>query len=246
MEKQNNTNDATVYPLNEKFKFSCHKGLDCFNQCCRDINIYLTPYDVLRMKNKLGMKSGEFLERYTTKIENGGLPAVLIKMREDADLICPFLTPDGCRVYDVRSWACRIAPVDLKENGYTFIFDSSFCRGLNEEQEWTLEEWMQNQGLDIYEEKEKLFKNIPLHFHLTGMKNLDKHIKEMVFMACYDLDTFRKFVFETGFLNIFWVKPEEVEKIREDDEALLQFGFRWLLNDFEEDETMELMDEMLE
>ena len=33
-----------------KFRFSCHKGLSCFTQCCGDVNIFLTPYDVLRLK----------------------------------------------------------------------------------------------------------------------------------------------------------------------------------------------------
>ncbi len=242
MEKQ--SNNMTVYPRDKKFRFSCHHGLDCFNNCCRDINIYLTPYDVLRMKNKLGIKSGDFLENYTTQQDNGGFPAVLIKMNEDDNLKCPFLTPGGCQVYDVRSWACRIAPVDVIERGYGFIFDSTFCHGLNEDKEWTVEEWMQNQGLEIYEQKEKSFNRIPLHFHFTGMKNLDKHIKDVVFMACYDLDKFKKFIFDTGFLSYFWVNPEQLDKIREDDEALLQFSFHWLLNDFEEDLTMEIMDEM--
>lgn len=241
MEKQNNT---AVYPVDEKFKFACHSGLECFNKCCRDISIFLTPYDVLRMKNKLGMESGEFLKRYTRESDQGSIPLVLIKMREDADLTCPFLTAGGCSVYDVRSWSCRIAPVDLKDNGYSFIFDSDFCKGQHEDREWTLKEWMKNQGLEIYEEKEKIFNELPKHIQFTGMTNLDKHIKEIVFMACYDLDRFRKFIFETGFLDVFFIKQEVAEEIRKDDEALLQFAFRWLKEDFDVGETLELIEEM--
>ena len=48
-----------------RFKFSCQPGVTCFNQCCRDVNILLTPYDVLRLKNRLGISSGEFLKKYT-------------------------------------------------------------------------------------------------------------------------------------------------------------------------------------
>lgn len=233
-----------IYSKEEKFKFSCHKGLECFNSCCRNVNIFLSPYDVLRMKNKLGVKSGEFLDRYTTRLDKGNVPFVLLKMREDAGLACPFVTPEGCKIYDVRAWSCRLAPVDLKDNGYTFIYDSSFCHGLNEDKEWTLEGWMKDQGLDVYEEKEKLFKELPSYIAFTGLKNLDNHIKEMIYMACYDLDRFREFIFETRFLEVFWVKPEEVEKIKHDDEALLQFGFRWLMEDFDVGETLELKDEL--
>ncbi len=35
------------------FHFSCNDSLPCFTQCCRDVNIYLTPYDVLRLRRAL-------------------------------------------------------------------------------------------------------------------------------------------------------------------------------------------------
>ena len=48
----------------DRFKFACHPGVSCFNRCCGDVNIFLSPYDVLRMKKRLGMKSGDFLDRH--------------------------------------------------------------------------------------------------------------------------------------------------------------------------------------
>lgn len=233
-----------IFARDEKFRFECRRDLGCFNTCCRNVNIFLTPYDVLRMKNKLGLKSGEFLARYTTRLDKGNIPFVLLKMREDADLACPFVTPDGCSIYDVRAWSCRIAPVDLRKDGYTFIFDSDTCFGLNEDREWTLDEWYQDQGLKIYEEKEKLFREVPAHIAFTGMKNLDNHIKEMVYLACYDLDRFRRFVFETRFREVFYLDEAEADKIRRDDEALMQYAFRWLKEDFDVGETLELRDEL--
>jgi len=47
-------------------------------------------------------------------------------------------------------------------------------------------------------------------------------------MACYDLDSFRRFVFESTFLKRFQVEEDVLERIREDDEELLRFAFRWL------------------
>ncbi|HEM55622.1 MAG: zinc/iron-chelating domain-containing protein, partial [Fervidicoccus fontis] len=37
-----------------KFTFSCNKDLSCWNLCCRDVDILLTPYDVLEMRTALG------------------------------------------------------------------------------------------------------------------------------------------------------------------------------------------------
>ena len=60
MEKLRNLKETVLkeYPrmnLDSTFRFSCHPGVACFNRCCADVNIFLTPYDVLRMKNRLGI-----------------------------------------------------------------------------------------------------------------------------------------------------------------------------------------------
>ena len=44
--------------LESKFHFHCHAGLACFNQCCRTPTIVLSPYDLLRLKQALGLSSG--------------------------------------------------------------------------------------------------------------------------------------------------------------------------------------------
>jgi hypothetical protein len=51
---------------------------------------------------------------------------------------------------------------------------------------------------------------------------------DMYYMACFDLDRFRRFVFETRFLSLFAVDEARVEALRADDEELLEFGMQWL------------------
>jgi len=91
----------TEIHADDKFKFSCHPGLACFGQCCRDINIFLSPYDVVRLKNKLGITSTEFLDRYAIRhlVPQSGFSVIQLKMREDQALKCPFVTAGGCAVY---------------------------------------------------------------------------------------------------------------------------------------------------
>ena len=50
----------------------------------------------------------------------------------------------------------------------------------------------------------------------------------MLFTACYDLDKFRQFVFDTTLLQRFEVDEDFVEEMRYDDEGLLRFAFLWL------------------
>ena len=96
--------DPTKYTKDTKFKFKCHKGVKCFTQCCSKIDILLTPYDVLRMKNRLGISSEEFLETYTyMQIDKKtSHPFAMLKMMNDPEKKCPFVKPDGCIIYTDR------------------------------------------------------------------------------------------------------------------------------------------------
>jgi len=69
----------------EVFSFKCHEGLECFTRCCRNLNLFLYPYDVLRMKNRLNISSEEFLNVYVDVVlrESNFFPDVLLRMAED-------------------------------------------------------------------------------------------------------------------------------------------------------------------
>jgi hypothetical protein len=50
----------------------------------------------------------------------------------------------------------------------------------------------------------------------------------MAFMALYNLDRFREFVFGSSFLKRYAVKPALQKKIRKDDTELLKFSLAWV------------------
>lgn len=227
----------TVLGPHDVFRFECHQGLDCYTRCCRDITIFLTPYDILRMKNALGLPSGDFLSAYTVSmIGDTGLPVVVLKMRKDDEKHCPFLAGSGCTIYPDRPWACRIYPLQpesttLTEKAgklYYSVMDVPFCRGLLSDRTVSLSVWIEEQAIPVYHEMEALFKKITTNERLTKEKITNKKIQEMVYMACYDLDRFRRFVLESTFLERFDIGPETVEQIQTDDVALYRFGIQWL------------------
>lgn len=239
-------NGSPIFEAHETFRCSCHAGLPCYNSCCRDINIYLSPYDVLRMKNRLGVTSGEFLRTYTARVPTrAGLSLVRLEMRDDAGKVCHFVTPGGCRIYPDRPWACRMAPIDVNNRGeYHFIFNDSQCLGLKEKAEWTVQTWMRDQDMFAYDELEAVFRDLPSRLRFPGLPSLDRHVAEMYFMACYDVDRFRRFVFDTGFLKEYGVADELAAQLRTDDVALMQFGFGWLAGGVDVRKTMELRDQL--
>ena len=94
-------------------KFRCHKDVKCWNVCCGNIDITLTPYDILRLKNRLNMKAADFLAQYTRMElhDKSGLPMVIMDMPR-FDHHCPFVKPvTGCTVYKDRPATCRYYPI---------------------------------------------------------------------------------------------------------------------------------------
>ncbi|MDO8786444.1 MAG: YkgJ family cysteine cluster protein, partial [Syntrophales bacterium] len=213
--KQAIWNTYPKFSLTDTFKFSCHNGLKCFTQCCADVNIFLTPYDILRMKRALQMTSEEFLANYTEVLtpDGRGFPAVLLKMREDKLKTCPFVSEKGCAIYGDRPWGCRMYPVGMaspdrnnltdREDVY-FLVDQEFpCHGFNEEKHWTVAEWKRSQGVEEYELKGGAYKDITLHSFFLEGNRLNAQKSEIFYMACYDMDRFKRFVFDSTFLNRF-------------------------------------------
>jgi uncharacterized protein len=108
------------------------------------------------------------------------------------------------------------------------VMDVPFCRGLSSDRIVPLSDWIEEQGIPVYHEMEALFKIIVTNERLTKEKITNKKIQEMIFMACYDLDRFRRFVLESSFLERFEINPDEVEQIKTDDVALYRFALQWL------------------
>lgn len=221
------------------FQFSCHPGVSCFNECCGDVNIFLTPYDIIRLKNRLGLTSGQFLDRHAVIpfTKEAKFPVVLLRMGDDEKKQCEFNKPEGCGVYEDRPWACRMYPLgvaspaedseELDEEFY-FLLNDGFCKGHCEKHEQTIDEYKKNQGVAEYDAQGELYKKLTTHRFFREDRKLSPQKMDMFFMVCYDIDAFRKFVFKSSFLDKFVLEDEAIEKIKADDVALLEFGYKWL------------------
>jgi Fe-S-cluster containining protein len=233
MSEKQTTNDLEKGLRMERehqFKFNCHPGVPCFTKCCRDITIVLTPYDVLRLKNALGISSDEFLEKHTLVVpqKKSLIPMVILKMNED-DKKCPFVSDKGCAVYDDRPWSCRMYPLDINDDGtFSLITDKSKCLGLMVKDTWKISDWLLDQKIEPYEEMNEQLSSITTPLNARELDIDNPKIHKMTIMALYNLDKFREFVFKSTFLERLEVEPERIEKIKESDEDLLQFAFDWI------------------
>lgn len=231
---------AHVTPLKpgERFQFSCHPGVSCFNECCRQLDLALSPYDVLCLKNSLGLTSGEFLDQYAI-IEDGEenrYPMVYLGMIDDGRASCPFVSAKGCTVYQARPGACRTYPLGRaafqtacggKQASYVLVREDH-CQGFSQGESETADQWIEKQGLLPFHEANDEVMTIVLHRGMQRGLTVEERAKFL--MALYDLDRFREFLRNSG----------SIEVHAGDDLALLRFGVSWLRRELfaEKEETV--------
>jgi Fe-S-cluster containining protein len=231
--------DVTPITLPETFCFVCHPEVPCFNECCRDLNQFLTPYDILRLKNHLGLSSGQFLEQYTSQHvgPESGLPIITLKPGDQKNLICPFVTPQGCRVYENRPSSCRIYPLmrgvaRSRETGRMteqfMVLKEPHCCGFEGGQTKTVQQWIEDQEIAIYNEiNDKLMQIISLkNRRMPGV--LDIKSRHLFFTALYDLDSFRSQIINNGLVADLQIDSLLLDKALVDDVALLEVGMKWV------------------
>ncbi len=234
-----------------RFRFRCHPGVPCFTACCGKTTLILTPYDILRLKQRLGINSMEFLERYTRRDvhDKSGLPLVIMDMPR-YEGICPFVRQvEGCLVYSDRPATCRYYPVGqgsvVTEEGldeFYFLVSEEHCKGFEEDTEWTVGTWKRDQGADYYDDMNREWKAMMLRRSSQGKPDIDDKTANLFYMVMYDLDQFRRFIFTSRFLNVFKVDEDIQQRIYDDDLELLNFGYQYLKMVLNIEDTMELQE----
>ena len=200
----------------EPFQFHCHSEVECFTNCCRKLELYLYPYDVVRLKNSLGMHSAEFMHKYTRAVQGSHpyFPAVMLNMRDDTEMTCPFLDTEGCTVYKERPSACRTYPLERgveKCEGdqglvaHYFMTHHHYCKGHKEERTYTVSQWERDQFLidcnlmnDLWAVVDAFFATNPWKGEGTAGPR-----QQLAFMECYNVDEFRSYASRHELLKSF-------------------------------------------
>jgi len=224
----------------DKFQFRCHKGIACFNKCCENIDILLTPYDIVRLKNRLGITSREFIDAYTTDfaMDGQGTPGLKLATKPGS-AACINLTPEGCGVYEDRPAACRYYALGLvsmrkkdsptDEDSY-FVVKEEHCLGHQEPVVQTVHDYRRDQGVDVYDGINREWRQIILKKRSSGptVGRPSERSFELFFLASYDSDGLRDFIASAGFGEVFDLDSSLRQELLQDEIKLLKFGFRLL------------------
>jgi hypothetical protein len=233
--------EEPIIPLSQTdtFIFGCHGEMACFNSCCRDLNQYLSPFDILRAKRHLGLSSAEFLSRFTRSHtgQESGLPVITLKTEPSSGFQCPFVRPEGCLIYESRPASCRLYPLARalcrsRDTGAMveqyFLIREPHCRGFEAGRSWTVREWVEDQQVAICNEiNDRMMDIISLKNRLMPGP-LDLKSAQMFHLACYDTDGFREQLLETGALGPAAPSGDLLNRLRADDVALLNFAMDWV------------------
>lgn len=244
-----------TFDASKVIQFQCRKGISCWNACCSNIDISLTPYDILRLKRRFDISSGEFLKKHTIpyEIEQDSIVGVKLRPVENGTA-CHFMTAEGCSVYEDRPTACRYYPVALlslrrqDENvdraSYALV-EESHCLGHKEPRKISVEDYRKEQGLEEYDDLARGWRQLILKKKSSGpsIGKPSKRSLELFFMVCYDIDRFSQFVASEGFSDLYDLPAEELKSILCDDTELMQFGFRFLRQVLFGEETIALRQE---
>ncbi len=134
--------------------------------------------------------------------------------------------PGACRLYPLGRAAAGAAPGGGERDFY-FLVSESHCMGFREEREWSVEEWIRDQGVLEYNQMNRAWTEIVTGGH-PRLKEMTDQKLGMFFLVSYNLDRFREFVFGTKFLQVFSLSEEERERLAEDELVLLNVGMKWL------------------
>jgi hypothetical protein len=235
-----------MHPLDkkEKFCFDCHSGIDCYMSCCRNVDMFLYPYDILRLKEYLHISSQKFIENYTIVVKGVShpyFPAVMLRLVEDDNKSCPFLTKDGCGVYMDRPSACRTYPLERgvdrspakgMSREFYLMTNHDYCHGHNEKKQFTVKKWVRDQRLDDYNVINDLWAEVDTVFSTNPWagEGSGGPKQQVAFTVCYDIDNFRQMVAKHSMLDHFSIPKNQKRRIKESDTELLKFGFEWLKN----------------
>lgn len=227
----------------QQFVFACHPNVPCFTECCRELDLALTPYDVLRLKRSLNISSTQFLEQYVIiEWEEPQLfPTCYLTMVDDGRASCVFVHASGCSVYQDRPGSCRAYPVGRgasihREKAVVeslVMIREPHCKGFAETNGQTITSYLLAQGIEAYNQFNDAL--LPLLQHpkiqqqefRPSRQQLDQYI-----LALYDLDQFRKDIADGHISPHTPLAPKHLKGIAGDDEELLLLGIDWLMQEF--------------
>ncbi|MDR3319622.1 MAG: YkgJ family cysteine cluster protein [Desulfovibrio sp.] len=225
----------------ESFCFDCNSSVPCFNRCCAELALPLTPYDVLRLCRQLGMNGEDFLRRFAVmrSFPDTGFPLPMLNMLECPGAPCPFVAPAGCMVYEDRPGACRCYPLGRGASMGTwgnvterfFLVREDYCKGFDKGTARVPAQWFDDQQIAVYNAVNDRYMRLITMVRATG-KPLEACLAATAELCFFQLDKFREFIKKMRIFERVKIDDAHNAAVMDEslagDEAALDFALDWM------------------
>lgn len=235
--------ETEIYPMapQDRFAFACGERRACFNACCGDLHQALTPYDVLRLRGRLGLGMAEFLSLYGQRHTGPttGMPVVTLRPLPGPERRCPFVTEAGCRVYPDRPSSCRVYPLarllrrdhasgECREEFY--LLREPHCKGFDGSAGQSVTDYVACQELAPYNRiNDRMVELIGLRQRRQVAATPCALPDEAIYVALYDLERLRTGILGGRMPDGTPPGPEMLRAAGQGDEVLLTAATAWLI-----------------
>jgi len=236
-----NANQGKHIDKKSTFTFDCHPGVSCFTDCCKDVDMTLYPYDIIRLRKRLNISSEQFLNQHTEMEfdDNFWFPRLVLKMSDNEDFSCPFLSASGCTVYDDRPFSCRSYPLARsvkrscskeRQSEKYYLVCHDHCKGHQESKTWKISEWIEQNNLHDYNEMNASWISVDtlLKSYPFDQKGMNMTLFRLLITASYNLDNFRLLLNDEGLSKKFDIPHELKTKAKTCDITLMELGFAFI------------------
>ncbi|MCP4407499.1 MAG: hypothetical protein GY807_07015 [Gammaproteobacteria bacterium] len=111
-----------------------------------------------------------------------------------------------------------------------FAVKEDHCLGHNEPVKQTVGQYRTEQGVDVYDEMNRQWRDIVIKKRSSGptVGKPSERSLQLFDMCSYDMDSFRAFVRSKGFTEICDLDEGLLNELAVDEDKLLQFSFRFM------------------
>lgn len=164
------------------FHFECSRS----GECCRHMEIFLNPYDILRMAEALGMTTIQLIQDHVLFLENkqqGILKPVLKAAREG---VCAFNSNRLCKIHRDRPLPCRLFPIARMDEDY-HLQQVSYCKGLSSRRKQDVASYIQEEEAQEHLEAAKPYHRI-MKTYVSMDGSMDLETRDLFHKVLYDFD----------------------------------------------------------
>lgn len=197
-----------ILTLKSKEKLGCNRCEKC---CIYRGDIRIIPFNACKISNFLKIPLKDFLERYTTRLNNSKLELVLKTNGDLKECVLYDRNIKGCSIHAVKPMQCVMFPLVPENLKKDYFYNSKQCT-LKNAKEITVNEWV-NGNNKIYSRNKKIYIEWIkfIEWIQPKIENISNEELDELYKILFEDYNLKKWNLKSQMLNNMW-KVEQIIK----------------------------------